>query len=74
MTTVKKAEDSNAWIYQWYESEGKETEATLTLPETPKKVVKSNFIEEDGTPVSFNGNVVKIKTGKNSVVTLKVYY
>ena len=74
LTTMKKAEDSDAWIFQWYESQGKETEAALTLPETPKKIVESNFIEEDGNPVPFDGNVVKIKTPRNSVVTLKVYY
>ncbi len=74
LTTVKKAEDSDAWIYQWYDSKGSETEAVLTLPKVPKKVVESNFLEVDGKPVSFDGKVVKIKTNKNSVKTIKVYY
>ncbi|MBI3586120.1 MAG: alpha-mannosidase [Ignavibacteriales bacterium] len=74
LTTIKKAEDSNAWIVQWYDAEGKDTEGTLTLPRTPKKVVTSNFLEEDGTPLELMKNSVKLKTKKNSVTTLKVYY
>ena len=74
LTTVKKAEDSDAWIYQWYDSKGSETEAVLTLPKVPKKVVESNFVEDDGKPISFDGKVVRIKTNKNSVKTIKVYY
>ncbi len=74
ITTVKKAEDSNAWIIQWYDAEGKSTEATITLPSVPKKVLQSNFLEEDGSPVQFNGRTVKVKTKKHSVETIKVYF
>src|SRR5258706_10534223 len=34
LTELKKAEDSNAWIVQWYDAKGVETEAELTLPRT----------------------------------------
>jgi alpha-mannosidase len=81
LTTFKKAEDSNlpvgqagAYVFQWYESEGKDTEAEIEFPETPKKVVKSNFMEEDGDPLKFDGKKLKIKTPANSVVTIKVYF
>ena len=74
LTTVKKAEDSNAWIIQWYDAEGRGTEATLTLPAIPKKVLQSNFIEVDGKPIQFKGKVIKVKTKKNSVETIKVYF
>lgn len=74
LTTVKKAEDTDAWIIQWYDSEGKETEANLTLPAIPKKILKSNFMEEDGEPLKFNGKSVKVKTKKHSVETIKVYF
>ncbi|MFI5253192.1 MAG: glycoside hydrolase family 38 C-terminal domain-containing protein [Bacteroidota bacterium] len=74
LTTVKKAEDSNAWIYQWYDAGENETEATLTMPQTPKQVVLSNFLEDDGAPVPFDKNIVKVKTKKNGLVTLKVTY
>ena len=74
LTTFKKAEDSNAFIFQWYESEGKDTEAELEFPEAPKKVLKSNFMEGDGEPLKFEGKKLKLNTPKNSVMTIKVYF
>ncbi len=65
---------ADAWIFQWYDAEGRETEATLTLPSVPKKVLQSNFMEVDGKPIKFDGRVVKVKTKKNSVETIKVYF
>lgn len=74
LTTMKKAEDSSAWILQWYDAKGEETEATLTLSRSPKSVLMSNFLEEDGRKVEFKKNIIKVRTKKNSVVTLKVYF
>jgi alpha-mannosidase len=74
LTTVKKAEDSDAWVLQWYEAKGEDSQAVLTLPRTCKKVVSSNFLEEEGAPVPFDKNIVTVKTKKNSVVTIKVYF
>jgi alpha-mannosidase len=74
LTTFKKAEDSESYIFQWYESEGKDTEAEIVFPGAPKKVVKSNFMEEDGKPLTFNGKKLKINTPGNSVFTIKVYF
>ncbi|MCL5027832.1 MAG: hypothetical protein M1480_02300 [Bacteroidetes bacterium] len=74
LTSVKQALDSNSWVIQWYESKGKNTEATLTLPAVPKKVLESNFMEIDGKPVKFEGNIVKVPTKKFSVMTIKIYY
>ena len=74
LATLKKAEDSDAWIIQWYDAKGTDAEATLTLPKQPVKVMMTDFLEEDGTPVTFTKNVVKVQTRKNSVVTLKVTF
>jgi alpha-mannosidase len=74
LTTVKKAEDSEAWVVQWYEARGEDSQAVLTLPRAPKKVVSSNFLEKEGTPVSFDNNRVSVPTKKNSAVTIKVYF
>ncbi len=74
-TTYKKAEgDGNAWIIQWYETGKEETEATVTLPQTPQRVVLSNFLEEDKGNIPFEKNIVSVKSRKNSVMTIKVYY
>ena len=74
LTTVKKAEDSDAWIVQWYETDGKDVDAVLTLPNQPKKVLTTNVMEEDGTTVSFTGKSVNVPTKKYSTKTVKVYF
>jgi alpha-mannosidase len=74
LTVMKKAEDSDAWIVQWYETRGENSEAVLSLPQIPKKVVTSNFLEEDGTPVGFDGKTVRVQTKRNSIVTLKIVF
>jgi alpha-mannosidase len=74
LTVMKKAEQSDTWIVQWYESKGEATDAVLTLPGTPKKIVTSNFLEDDGDPVAFDHNVVKVRTKKNSITTLKITF
>lgn len=74
LTTIKKAEDSAAWILQWYDAAGEDADAVLTLPIAPKKIFLSNALEEDGGPVQFNKNIVRVRTKKNGMMTLKVYY
>lgn len=74
LTTFKKAEVENAYIFQWYESEGKDTKAVVEFPRVPVKVVKSNIMEEDGESLKFNGKKLELNTPQNSVVTLKVYF
>jgi alpha-mannosidase len=51
LTTIKQAEDSNAWVVQWYESEGRASVAELTLPMKPKRVRMTNFLEEPGAEI-----------------------
>lgn len=74
LTVAKVAEKSDAWVIQWYDASGKDSQADLILPKIPKKVVESNFLEEDGKPVPFEGNHVRLETKKNSVTTVKVYF
>ncbi|MGA2624054.1 MAG: glycoside hydrolase family 38 C-terminal domain-containing protein [Bacteroidota bacterium] len=74
LTTMKKSENSDAWIIQWYDAKGEDTEAVVTLPLIPKNVFTSNFLEENGTPIQFSGNKVNVKTGKNAVTTIKVRF
>lgn len=74
LTEIKKAEESDAWVVQWYDAGGEDAQARLTLPQAPKKVFVSNFLEEDGAPIVPAKNTVTIQTKKNSVVTLKIYF
>ncbi len=74
LTTIKKAEDSDAWIVQWYDAIGRQSEATLTLPATPKRAVASGALEKDGRPVPFAKNVLKVPTKKNGMTTVKIWF
>lgn len=74
LTVLKKAEDSDAWVCQWYDASGMETDGTLTLSKPPVKVVSSNFLEDEGAPVPFKGNMVSVKTKKNGITTVKIYF
>ncbi|MBZ5536328.1 MAG: hypothetical protein LAO31_10270 [Acidobacteriia bacterium] len=74
LTTIKQAEDSEAWMFQWYDTRGEDTKAVVTLPRIPKRVVQSNFLEADGETVPFKRNTVTLNSRKNAVVTLKVYF
>jgi alpha-mannosidase len=74
LTQIKKAEDSEAWVVQWYDAGGEDVQAQLTLPRPPKKVVVSNFLEEDGASITPVKNIVTVPTKKNSIVTLKITF
>jgi alpha-mannosidase len=72
LTSIKKAEDSPDWIVQWYDAKGEDGICELTLPFTPKRAVMTNFLEDDGAPIAFEKNVLKIPTHRNTIVTVKV--
>jgi alpha-mannosidase len=74
LTTVKKAEDSDAWIMQWYDQGGVDCEAKIELSRPPKRILLSNFLEEDGEPIRALNNTATIPTKRNSIITLKVTY
>ncbi|GAI88176.1 unnamed protein product, partial [marine sediment metagenome] len=61
------------WILRLFDSEGKATEATITLPAPIKKAVLSNFLEEEGKELSIAGDKVKVTIPANRVQTIKVW-
>ena len=74
LSSIKKAEDSDAWIIQWYDTGGQDAEASLTFPQKPARVFKTNFLEQDGEALTPSGTSLKVPTRKNSVVTIKAYF
>jgi len=74
LATIKKAEDSPAWVVQWYDAAGTGGEALLTLPATPKKVVNSDFLENDLEVIPNDANIVRVPTRPGGIRTIKVYY
>jgi alpha-mannosidase len=74
LTGLKKAEDGNGWIVQWYDAKGEESEAVVSFPRQPRRVTFSNFLEEESASIPVEKNSVRVKTKKSSVVTLKVSF
>ncbi|HCA80538.1 MAG TPA: hypothetical protein DEP53_12480 [Bacteroidetes bacterium] len=74
LTGLKKAEDGDGWIVQWYDAKGEESEAVVTFPRELKRATISNFLEEEGASLSIVKNSVRVKTKKSSVVTVKVSF
>jgi alpha-mannosidase len=74
LTTVKRAEDADAWIVQCYESEGRNADAVLTFAESPHEVTVCNFMEEAGDRVPVRGTSVSLNIGPGSVTTLRVKF
>jgi len=72
LAALKKAEDSSAWIVQWYDAKGEEGIADVTLPFTPRRAMITNFLEEDGDPVPFEKNTLHVPTHAHAIVTIKV--
>ncbi len=71
---IKQAEADEAWIVQMYESLGKDSEVRLMFPAAPRKVLETNFIEEDGEEVSFDGNSITILVKASAAKNLKIYF
>jgi alpha-mannosidase len=74
LTSIKKAEDSDAWIVQWYDAGGNGANAVLQLPRPPVRAVLSNFLEHDGTALPVQGKNLVLQTKPKSVVTVKVHF
>jgi alpha-mannosidase len=74
LTTIKKAEDSRAWIVQWYNVRGKTAPATLTVPQKITRAVLSNALEEDGEVLTTDGPRVTVPVRPHAIVTLKLSF
>ncbi|MFA5292306.1 MAG: glycoside hydrolase family 38 C-terminal domain-containing protein [Phycisphaerae bacterium] len=73
ISTIKKCEDDNGVVVRVYEIEGNGTNSSLKVPFGISKAQHTNIIEEQGKPLSSNGESIKIKTGKYAIETFKLY-
>ena len=80
LTTVKKAEDSNALIFRAYEWAGKEaTTAEFHVPPGATAATVTNLMEkQEGSPLavdrSAGGDTVKVPIHKYEILTIRVDY
>ena len=74
LTSIKKAEDGDAWIIQWYDAAGLDSRGVLELPSKPKSAVVSSFLEDEGAPITIKENSVVVETKAHSVRTVRVTF
>ena len=76
MTVVKKAEDNDSVIFQFYEFEGKSTQVALQLPETAVGAVETDLMEKAGKPIPLqhDGHQLIVPTGPYEIKTVEVTF
>jgi alpha-mannosidase len=76
LTTIKKAEDSDAVILRFYEFEGKPSHVRLRLPEAATAAAQTNLMEKEENPLSLeaNGREVALPIGRYEIGTVKVSF
>lgn len=74
LTGLKKAEEGDAWIVQWYDAKGEEADAVITFSVAPKRALLSNFLEDNGPPLPVDKNSVRVRSKRSAVTTLKVVF
>jgi alpha-mannosidase len=74
LETVKKAEDENAWIVRVYECKQYRSKAvTITFGQPIRKAVECNLLEEDETPVAYQGNQLIFAVKPFEIKTFKIW-
>lgn len=72
LTSLKQAEDGAGWVLQWYNTADEDVEAVVELPRPVARAVRSDFLEAGGEALPAGGWTVRVPTGRNAVVTVKV--
>ncbi|MDZ7331411.1 MAG: glycosyl hydrolase-related protein [candidate division KSB1 bacterium] len=65
--------DPHIWIVRLYETHGEAAETVVRFPRPVKRACKSNFLEEEGEPLTFEANQVKFNLNAHQIITIKVW-
>ncbi|NOY79199.1 MAG: alpha-mannosidase [Calditrichaeota bacterium] len=72
LAAIKKAEDSQALIFRFFESQGVDTVATVTFFKAPRKITEVNLIEENLKSVPFSGKTLRFPISHNEIRSFKI--
>jgi alpha-mannosidase len=72
ISTLKKCEDDDNIILRCYETDGTDTDATITFFRPFKSAEQTNIIEEEGKEIKLRKGQLKIHIGHNAVETYKL--
>jgi alpha-mannosidase len=74
LTTIKRAEDSEATLFRFYETAGKNSEVKLKLTEKPLEAYFVDLLERDVTKLIVAGKEISIPIKECEIKTLKVIF
>jgi alpha-mannosidase len=76
LTAVKKAEDSAALIFRFFEFEGKTSEVRLHFPEAATQAAQVNLMEKQDAPLSLQdgGKETTVTVHPFEIVTVKAWF
>ena len=75
LTSMKKAEDSDALVFRVYEWAGRAGEVKLRVPGGAKSAVATNLMEKpEGAPLAISGDTVTLPIKPYEILTVAVAY
>jgi alpha-mannosidase len=75
LSAIKKAEAGNGIIIRFYNIKRSDSEATLELYKNIKKCYITNMLEENKSECAIHDEKkVKIKVGKNKIITMRILF
>jgi alpha-mannosidase len=74
LETIKKAEKSNDLVFRLYETNGFPAKITLDFFKTPKSIIETNLLENEGKPVPVNGNSLNLEFKKFEIRTFVIVF
>jgi alpha-mannosidase len=72
ITAMKKAEDENGVVIRYYNNDDEDTDVELSLWKPFNKAYSTNLIEEISHEVSLDHKLLRLRTGKRSIETIKL--
>ena len=74
ISALKKAEDDNALILRFFETEGKDCQAIISIPTQIKAAKSVDLLENDENELKIENNQLKLQIKSFEIVTLKLLY
>lgn len=76
LTAVKKAEDSDALVFRFFEFEGKSGEVRLHFPAAVQQATQVNLMEKQDTPLTLanGGRETTVTVHAHEIVTVKASF
>jgi alpha-mannosidase len=74
VVTVKKAEDRDSIVLRLYESEGQETEASISFFQKPKRIYELDLMEKRSRSLSTRDGMLRLEFGRSEIKTVELVY